>query len=364
MPVANSQQAVNQTVNGGRVRSKIVPPVTEVRPPHPEHMNRPLGASPPRAAAWAGEAGGPSEPLQVVDAIRIGPEPRLKLANGPRRVRASPRVIHPHSLLRFNGYPHTGLTADLFLYAIDAKLRSGTGPPEPNLEELGEGLVLASPQGEESLWGDAAECLAELYGHLSPMVTLQAPVCNRPARAEPRRVRQMPGPRVSAKGGEPLGRCGRAPGRARQSSFSDVKLPGHVEPNEGAALAMLDMLTSTYGEDTQVAAHVPHDMAATLYRGWFRARLEGLTKVDKSMGKVSCRLHHVMEFVSHANSGRRAGPVSAERLSAAVLVLAPAAVGSPPVAGKAGGPRVGCGDVRLLNERAWLASRATTAPSP
>ena len=30
-----------QTVNGVRVRSKIVPPVTEVRPPHPEHMNRP-----------------------------------------------------------------------------------------------------------------------------------------------------------------------------------------------------------------------------------------------------------------------------------------------------------------------------------
>ena len=35
---ANSQQAVNQTVSGVRVRSKIVPAGTDVRPPHPEHL--------------------------------------------------------------------------------------------------------------------------------------------------------------------------------------------------------------------------------------------------------------------------------------------------------------------------------------
>ena len=40
-PVAKSQQAVNQTVSGVRVRSKIVPAVTEVRLPHLEHMYRP-----------------------------------------------------------------------------------------------------------------------------------------------------------------------------------------------------------------------------------------------------------------------------------------------------------------------------------
>ena len=34
---ANSQEAVNQTVSGVRVRSKMVPAVTDVRPPHPEH---------------------------------------------------------------------------------------------------------------------------------------------------------------------------------------------------------------------------------------------------------------------------------------------------------------------------------------
>src|SRR5450759_2147681 len=39
--VANSQQALNHTVSGVLVRSNTVPAVTEVRPPHPSHMNRP-----------------------------------------------------------------------------------------------------------------------------------------------------------------------------------------------------------------------------------------------------------------------------------------------------------------------------------
>jgi hypothetical protein len=39
--VANSQQALNRTVSGVLVRSYTVPAVTEVRPPHPSHMNRP-----------------------------------------------------------------------------------------------------------------------------------------------------------------------------------------------------------------------------------------------------------------------------------------------------------------------------------
>ena len=50
LPVANNQQAVNQTVSGVRVRSKIVPAVTDVRWPHPEHLERP---SPSRQApSW------------------------------------------------------------------------------------------------------------------------------------------------------------------------------------------------------------------------------------------------------------------------------------------------------------------------
>ena len=36
-----NQQAVNQTVSGVRVRSQMVPAVTEVRPRHPEHLSRP-----------------------------------------------------------------------------------------------------------------------------------------------------------------------------------------------------------------------------------------------------------------------------------------------------------------------------------
>ena len=48
LPVANSQQALNHTVSGVRDRSKIVPAVTDVRPPHPEHLKRPsLSRQPP-----------------------------------------------------------------------------------------------------------------------------------------------------------------------------------------------------------------------------------------------------------------------------------------------------------------------------
>jgi hypothetical protein len=40
--VANSQHAVNHTVSGVRVRSKIVPAVTEVRRLQPAHMMGPV----------------------------------------------------------------------------------------------------------------------------------------------------------------------------------------------------------------------------------------------------------------------------------------------------------------------------------
>ena len=40
LAVAKCQQAVNHTVSGVRVRSKIVPAVTDVLAPHAEHMNR------------------------------------------------------------------------------------------------------------------------------------------------------------------------------------------------------------------------------------------------------------------------------------------------------------------------------------
>ena len=107
---ANSQQASRL-----RVRSKIVPAVTELRPPHPEHLKRRI-AQPPAtivAAVRASEASGPSQPLQVVQTVRIGAEPGLELAHGPRIVRASTRVIHRLSLhsVRLNGYPRPALFA-------------------------------------------------------------------------------------------------------------------------------------------------------------------------------------------------------------------------------------------------------------
>jgi hypothetical protein len=41
LAAANCQRAVNQTVSGVLVRSKIVPAVTELRRPQREHSNRP-----------------------------------------------------------------------------------------------------------------------------------------------------------------------------------------------------------------------------------------------------------------------------------------------------------------------------------
>ncbi len=39
--VANNQHAVNHTVSGVRVQSKIVPADADVRKPHSEHISRP-----------------------------------------------------------------------------------------------------------------------------------------------------------------------------------------------------------------------------------------------------------------------------------------------------------------------------------
>ena len=61
------------------------------------------------AAGRTDEARRPAEPLQVVEAIRIGPEPRLELTHGPRIVLAGARTLHALSLLRLNGYPQTTL---------------------------------------------------------------------------------------------------------------------------------------------------------------------------------------------------------------------------------------------------------------
>ena len=45
----------------------------------------------------------PLKPLQVVQAVRVGPEPGLEIAHGPRKVRPSARVIHYLSLHRSSG---------------------------------------------------------------------------------------------------------------------------------------------------------------------------------------------------------------------------------------------------------------------
>ena len=53
--LANSQQAMNHTVSGVRVRSKIVPAVTEVRSPQAEHLKRPSAIRQPPACPHSGQ---------------------------------------------------------------------------------------------------------------------------------------------------------------------------------------------------------------------------------------------------------------------------------------------------------------------
>ena len=57
------------------------------------------------AATRTGEPRRPPKPVEIVVAIRIGPEPRLELTHRPRIVLASARTLHSPSLLRLNGYP-------------------------------------------------------------------------------------------------------------------------------------------------------------------------------------------------------------------------------------------------------------------
>ena len=96
LPVANSQQAVNQTVSGVRgpveYRSRRH---RRARPTRTTH--EPAIAQPPTVlmrAARADEALGPPQPLKIVQAVRIGREPGMEFANRPRIVLASTRVRH------------------------------------------------------------------------------------------------------------------------------------------------------------------------------------------------------------------------------------------------------------------------------
>jgi transposase len=57
------------------------------------------------AAVRTDEPGGPAQPLEVVQTVRVGPEPCLQLADRARVVHARARMIHKPRLLRLDGYP-------------------------------------------------------------------------------------------------------------------------------------------------------------------------------------------------------------------------------------------------------------------
>jgi hypothetical protein len=105
--MASSQYAVNHTVSGVRVWSKIVPAVTDVRRWQAAHSSRPI-AQPPAldmTARRAGEPARPAQPLQVVQAVRVNAEPRLELARRRREVNSSAGLIHARILFRLSEYP-------------------------------------------------------------------------------------------------------------------------------------------------------------------------------------------------------------------------------------------------------------------
>src|SRR5438132_702857 len=110
--VANSQHAMNQTVRGVRVLSKIVPAVTDVAERHEPQRSRPSPRRHPPGspAGRAHEPVGPAEPLQVVQAVIVGTEPRPHLAHRSRVVTACHRpalTAQPYSTeVRLSGYPY------------------------------------------------------------------------------------------------------------------------------------------------------------------------------------------------------------------------------------------------------------------
>jgi hypothetical protein len=61
--------------------------------------------APTMAALRADESLGPAQPMEVVPARGIGPEPGLELAERPRVVHTATGTFHRQRLLRLNGEP-------------------------------------------------------------------------------------------------------------------------------------------------------------------------------------------------------------------------------------------------------------------
>ena len=75
LPVANNQQAVNHTLSSVRVRSKIVPAVTELRAPHSQHMKRPSPRRQPFGRTGGVGNGGQESEVRVANSSCGGGRP-------------------------------------------------------------------------------------------------------------------------------------------------------------------------------------------------------------------------------------------------------------------------------------------------
>ena len=87
---------------GARRHRRTLPDSRRTCTGHP----RPPAARMP--AAWAHETVRPAQPLQVIQAVRVGREPGLQLTGRPRIIPTRPRLppIHGLTLVRSAEYPH------------------------------------------------------------------------------------------------------------------------------------------------------------------------------------------------------------------------------------------------------------------
>ena len=96
---------------GARGHRRTCPAARALVPAIPD---RPAAGMP---AAWADEAVRPAQPLQVVQAVRVGGEPGLHLAGRPRKVPTRPRLppVHGLNLVRSAEYPHSAFSPAVWL---------------------------------------------------------------------------------------------------------------------------------------------------------------------------------------------------------------------------------------------------------
>src|ERR1035437_9714874 len=108
LAVANDQHAWNHTVNGVRVRSKIVPAVTDVRCEHAAHSHRPSASRHPSTCPYSSQTNPSGDGSHASESRQSASVPNHDM-NSPtdRGYSCPPRsATTVQSLLRLSGEPY------------------------------------------------------------------------------------------------------------------------------------------------------------------------------------------------------------------------------------------------------------------